>query len=290
MGRKTEKAVQMNGHTPHVPVEGFHIPGGKLKEQAWNDLMAKIQTLEKNVPKRIPFYQTSRFIYSVAASVVILIGSYSAFHYTSQITVSCPCGEQMTVTLPDKSEVILNSETSISYNTLTWNISRKVRLNGEAFFQVQKGKRFDVLTHDATVSVLGTTFNVFSRNNEVRVNCFTGKVSVTNRTGNSRKVVLTPGTETLLSYGGEPTEPVSVDTSKTARWMQGEFYFNNEKIGRVFDEMERQYKINIEYKGDTNRFYTGYFNNRNLKQALEVVCMPMNMHFSRTDHKIEVTQ
>ena len=47
--------------------------------------------------------------------------------------------------------------------------------------------------------------------------------------------------------------------------------------------MERQFKVEIITKNIGERFYTGYFNNRNLKDALEMVCLPMNLKYSYKD-------
>jgi transmembrane sensor len=41
-----------------------------------------------------------------------------------------------------------------------WSKERTLSLEGEAFFEVQKGSKFSVVTSDGIVEVLGTSFDV----------------------------------------------------------------------------------------------------------------------------------
>jgi hypothetical protein len=43
--------------------------------------------------------------------------------------------------------------------------------------------------------------------------------------------------------------------------------------------LERQFDVDVFIDGDTNRYYTGYFNNKNLNGALELICIPMNLEW-----------
>ena len=74
--------------------------------------------------------------------------------------------ELQLVTLPDGSLVELNAGSRLTYS----NTSRKVELQGEAFFQVQKDEvQFVVSTGISKVVVLGTAFNVRSHDDRVTV-------------------------------------------------------------------------------------------------------------------------
>ena len=61
--------------------------------------------------------------------------------------------------------------------------SRKVSLEGEAFFEVNPGKKFEVVSKFGKTIVLGTSFNIYSRNSSYQVTCMTGKVKVIENTG-----------------------------------------------------------------------------------------------------------
>ena len=67
----------------------------------------------------------------------------------------------------------------LNYNASKWGEKRELELKGEAFFDVEKGKRFDVNTELGKISVLGTEFNVLSRDSIFKVSCYEGLVQVT---------------------------------------------------------------------------------------------------------------
>jgi transmembrane sensor len=71
-------------------------------------------------------------------------------------------------------------------------------------------------------------------------------------------------------------------------WIEGRFWFNNTRIEEVFKEMERQFNISIAYQDTTQRYYTGYFSNKNLIDALELVCEPMQLQYSVTKDNVTI--
>ncbi len=61
---------------------------------------------------------------------------------------------------------------------MLWYFKRSVQLAGEAYFEVEKGKKIEVVSEKAKTVVLGTKFLVTARNNEYTVDCKSGKVKV----------------------------------------------------------------------------------------------------------------
>ena len=105
-----------------------------------------------------------------------------------------PRGEKSRLMLPDGSKVWLNSETSLSYPNNFLEGNRKVKLSGEAFFEVNKlkGTEFDVETKDYNIKVLGTKFNVmaYSDFNRTETSLIEGEVQIIK---GHQKVEITPG-------------------------------------------------------------------------------------------------
>ena len=86
-----------------------------------------------------------------------------------------------TVNLPDGSVVHLNSESKLSYPSFFDKDKRRVTLQGEAFFEVQKDPEhgFVISTpHETKIEVLGTSFNVeaFEKDDFVSTTLIEGKV------------------------------------------------------------------------------------------------------------------
>lgn len=264
-------------------LKGLKVPSSKSKEQIWNKLVEKL-----NEQPEVKIVSISRMILKIAASFLLAIalgGSIWILGF-ERVTVYSPKGQHITQILPDNSSVQLNADTKISYNKVLWYINRKVYINGEALFKVKKGKRFDVVADLATTSVLGTTFDVYARNGKVKVSCIEGKVSVTNNSSKD-KVILTAGLHTQ-STKSKITEPAKSIKHDDVAWTYGEFYFTNAPLIEVIKEVERQFNVEIDCKSTNNRFYTGYFNNKDLNDALRLICIPMEVDYTVKGKLIEI--
>ncbi|MEZ4855854.1 MAG: FecR domain-containing protein [Gelidibacter sp.] len=213
-------------------------------------------------------------IMRIASIVVIALGIYFTFFNMHTTEVKTLAHETTTVKLPDNSLVTLNASTKISFNKNTWNNHRTLKLNGEAYFKVQKGKTFDVITSDGVVTVVGTQFNVKQRNAYYEVQCYEGVV----------KVVTNHATNTL--YAGDTYRIINNQEEKNTtpfvdpQWTHGKSSFNNVPLSEVLDELERQYNIKITLiKVTDNRLFTGGFTHNDLESALKSVTQPMDLTY-----------
>ena len=221
----------------------------------------------------------SKWQVGVAASVMLLIAMYAVIQQVSNKIIETSRGEQVVFYLPDSSKVTVNAESKITYNALFWGKSRKIQLEGEAFFEVEEGKKFEVMSRNGSVEVLGTSFNIFARENKYIVNCLTGKVKVNNKDHNDFKI-LTPGLSTRIE--NNRLRLISrLEPEKISAWTRGEFYFEMTPLEEVIKELERQYDLKISAeKGIDQRLYTGFFYGRaDLEKSLDLVFSPMGLKF-----------
>jgi len=232
----------------------------------------KLQQKIANNKKPNVFIQ--KWVYAVAASIALLIGYFAFFNTTEKFETGF--GQQLTVLLPDNSEVILNAKSILSYNKKSWeNNERAVTLKGEAFFKVNKGSDFHVETSHANVSVLGTQFTVTSNNTIFEVICFEGKVGVNN---DNLSKVLSKGQ--LLRKTNGSYEDGTINTTSPS-WTMDESTFNNAPINQVIKALENQYKITfISNEIDQNLRFTGSFTHSNMTIALRSVFDSMEIKFT----------
>ncbi|MDX1629871.1 MAG: FecR domain-containing protein [Fulvivirga sp.] len=252
----------------------FRVASAEDKVAAWNKLSL-------HSSKQIFLYHYLR----LAASVILVIATTFTIYSFAQIEILSARGEHKIVKLPDNSSVQLNAESALSYNRLLWFFDRNVALQGEGFFKVKKGSRFTVATAHGNVAVLGTSFNVYTRPDKFNVACVTGKVKVSNA---KNSVILTPGHYTS-SHNKSLSKPDSFNREITA-WQSGEFYFENARLSEVVAELERQFDIDILLDAGGERYYTGFFKNNNLEEALKMVCIPMGLQYDiKSAKKIIIT-
>ena len=212
-------------------------------------------------------------IMSIAASVILLLGAYFVFTQNSDSTINASYAENKQFNLPDNSSITLNDGSSVLYNKNDWSDERKVTLTGEALFDVESGSAFEVVTQNGKVQVLGTSFNVRSWDNNLYVECYRGKVKVTD---NKNQQILTQGQSINIAQGTMQT--LKTISHQKPLWSTGTSRFHGESLSSVFSELERQFDVEIEFPKD-NRPFSGTFRHNDLEQALSDVCNPMNLNF-----------
>ena len=201
--------------------------------------------------------------------VLLICHSYTVTEETAR-------GQLATVRLPDNSTVTLNAESRISYQPCIWLFSRKVKLNGEANFDVKRGRRFSVQSGGNRVNVLGTTFNVYDRPGVYRVTCLTGQVEVH---AGGEAVVLNSNMQAVFQ---KPKFIVSNDVTPATvtGWMQGWFVFSQTPLQEVIAEVERQYNIHVTPGYNPNLLYSGKFSKTEKpEEILDIIGTPFGITF-----------
>ena len=266
---------------------GFRVPQGRSREEA-------LELLKKNPlfrePVIIPVKKARlRIVYALlatAASLLLLAGLWRIFIYSSDTQLMAGRGEVKDITLPDGTDVRINSESSLAYDEKGFSDERKLTLKGEGFFKVKKGSTFTVSTKDGDITVLGTSFNIYSREDGFRVSCFEGRVSVSN---GSVSLILNPGQTALRGSDGLFSYE-DARISNAAAWLNGEFYFENAPLSSVFSEVERQFNIMFAVRTTESMYFTGSFANKDLETALESICVPMGLDYDIRDNKIFISK
>lgn len=190
----------------------------------------------------------------IAASFLLLIGVIWGLQETAFIQHETLAGEIKTFTLPDNSTVTLNGKTTLRY-AAEWapGVSRVVHLQGEAYFQVEKmhatQAKFQVITPELTVEVLGTAFNVNSRKAHTHVFLDEGKVKINLDHQVEKEVVLQPGE--LLSYSTQQkgeAAPKRVDGELHTSWKTGVMVFKDAALTEILDRFSVANELTFEIR------------------------------------------
>lgn len=252
---------------------------------------------EGYVRRRTLFRNIGIAVANVAAVIAIFFcavhfidGRYEDRLANTMTTIEVPAGKSMDYTLPDGTTVKLNSGARFSYPMMFAKDSRKVSLDGEAFFNVAHNAEqpFIVSTFASDITVLGTEFNV---NAEEESNTFLtalveGSVKISGRDGKAN-IIMKPN-EVVTLVNGHLKKVASRPISDIICWTDGRF----DACGMSFDElmrkMETAYGVNIEIelteypelKYTSGKFYI----NDGIDHALRVLQHIVDFRFER-DHK-----
>lgn len=208
-----------------------------------------------------------------------------------QNNLSIPKGGQYHVTLPDGTQVYLNSSSSLSYPTQFSGHSRNVTLKGEAYFEVAKNAKmpFRINVKDKQqIEVLGTHFNVEAYADEQLINTTLLEGSVKIFTEN-KNVILKPG-QMAVHDPSKSLTTQKADLEEIMAWKNGIFIFNNENITTVMKKVARWYDVDVIFKGDMGdiNFVGNYSRSKSLANLLKNIELMDKVHFRTEGRRITV--
>ncbi|WP_347841188.1 FecR domain-containing protein [uncultured Draconibacterium sp.] len=260
---------------------GFDTPKGRPQQNILNEI---INEADEKVPTRT--IGLIRYFQIAAAIAILLLGIRVVPGILSAQQIKTANAEHQEIALPDGSEVFLNADSKLKWNRRKFAEERNLTLLGEAFIDVVKGDDFVIETKHGRIEILGTQLNVYSRNNVFWVSCLRGKVLVKR---NSQQQIITPG-EMVQLNDGILIKSTSEKIENTASWKEGIFHFEETKLSTIFAELERQFDVSVLFKGNSERKVTIDFSNKNLKEALDVVCIPMELKYEVENQKIIISE
>lgn len=232
-----------------------HLPQAEPPPETFHRMGTAIQAaLEAELDRDAAPPRTLRRVHNrrwygavgIAASLLVLC-SLGWWWWQQPLTYVAASGETPTVTLADGSQVQLNSGATLHYPRRFDGGSRVVTLEGEAFFEVEEGRTpFVVETFDASVTVLGTSFNVRAWGDEplaaTHVTVATGVVRLASRAAEASGVTLRPG---QASQTGAAMTVAPADVAQTMAWRSGRMVFANRPLHQVLHDLERRFGVSV---------------------------------------------
>ena len=167
---------------------------------------------------------------AAAVAVILLAGGVTTVSLSKRLaqplTVITHLGERSQVVLPDGTKVWLNSASSVEYVAPFFSRERRVKMDGEAYFEVQHDAQapFVVSTNGLDIKVLGTRFNIRNDDSDHRIT-----------------TVLLEGAVKAYASGDEkaavrlrPSQQLVFDTRT------GAMRLTDEPFGRPVDQLDRR--------------------------------------------------
>ena len=216
------------------------------------------------------------FNWSVAASILFILGLSSLVFLLSTKDFTSQINSQETVLLPDSSKVILAQNSKFQFNNWFWSFDRTTKLNGQAYFEVAKGETFTVKTNYGKVKVLGTRFDVKSKDSIFKVVCYEGSVKVNFK---NEENILQKGQ--FVSYqNGIKIDQSNIYNDKP-EWVSKTRHYLSASLSEVMQQLEKDYQIEIDISNvSENKRFTGALPSDDLSLALNILNKTYQMNFS----------
>ena len=228
------------------------------KQDVWMRLEQQIEIStqpQKIKTYKIPIFKKTLLPRLITAFFITILISIPTIKMLNTVNIHSGYGHKTkTVSLNDGTKVHLNAGTTLSYSKNFNSTSREVTLNGEAYFEVEKGSSpFIILTDLAKVTVLGTKFNVRSREDGFEIGVNEGKVKIENKT---KSIDLKKGEQVDISID----QPKIISVSKVSNfypgWKNNKLICDNSSLEKICKELERRYDIKIQFQDNLQKNIT----------------------------------
>ncbi|WP_104384934.1 FecR family protein [Sphingobacterium sp. HMA12] len=195
------------------------------------------------------------------------------------------------IQLPDGSTVWVNANSKLYFPNRFPTDQRFVRIEGEAFFKVQKDKKrpFKVQTGDLNISVLGTSFNVRAYNNKhISTTLVEGSVQLTYH---DQHIIMTPGEKAFIDETNK-LKIQTIDIESATAWKEGYFYFKDESLGKILQDISNWYDLKVSIIGNlpSGRYSGSMDRNSKLNGVLKMLANVGNLDFTLNGNHLTVKQ
>lgn len=262
-------------------------------DQSWLRLQNKIKQLQpdNNPITKISFVKRIQNSIAYKAAALVLLGlgvAFSVYYYNYKaITKEIALDQVRTKILSDGSEITLNKNSELDFPKHFSGASRTVTLKGEAFFNIQHNpsKPFIIKVNGLEVKVLGTSFNIKTKDDKTIIVVETGKVLVSNQ---HDSIYLTPQQMLSVDSANFDKRLKTVQDNLYQYYRTNEFDCINVSLERVAEVLSEAYKVPIVIENPeikTLKFTTKLPLN-SLDQNLDIIAETLQIKVEYTNSKI----
>lgn len=189
------------------------------------------------------------------------------------------------ISLPDGSGVWLNSGSVLYVADNFGEKERRVKVKGEAFFDIAQDMEHPFYTEAAgvTTRVLGTSYNVeaYPGEKDVRVSLLSGKVSVA---AADTSFTLSPGQMAAYTPGKRRFTQETFAAVDPSAWIKGKIVLNRVPLPAVLNRLGRIYNVSIQFDPYqlADKYIEGEFGRNELPEVLTSVLFVHQLRFSVT--------
>jgi len=230
---------------------------------------------------------------NIAASLLILVAA-TALVYTyfvgfgsDSISSGVISKSEEDVFLADGSKLFLAQSGKLTYQSdFKSGNERKVKLEGKAFFNIQKDKSkpFIIETSNAQIEVTGTSFLVKEESGYTEVSVTSGSVKL-KKSNELKYITLTKGETGVATVENKGLIKRNNRNKNYLSWMTGSFDFKATPLFEVVDLLEEKYHVDIKLKNKEigNCKYSSTFENRPIEDIITILSKSFSLSVEKGD-------
>lgn len=259
-------------------------------EGAWNKLNQQQNKIIDVKSNRIVLI---RWSVGIAASFLLIVCSWYFLSQPNSPQVYISGSEKKEIILDDETKIWLNKNSILTISNRFNKENRKVRLSGEAYFEVTKNYNlpFVVESKNCVTKVLGTSFNIRSIDTDslITLTVFSGKVNFSSE-NNNQNVFLLPSHYAVMNLNSGNIRSDTLINTNTLAWKNEVLTFDDTEIRDMLVTLESYFCVHIEIvdKDILNCRYTGTFNSPTLDEFLDVFTQSLNLSYKKYENKIVI--
>lgn len=291
--KQTKKAWEIANENLDPDITAIDI------DDEWQKIEKNLGLAKESTPIRLNNYKReSKFSWMQMAAVIVLLITIGGglFYFSQPSKTSLVAVNSISENkLPDGSDIVLKTHSSLIYTEKYNKEYRKVTLKGEAYFEVKpdKTKPFIVEAGKITVKVLGTTFLVKNNEdkNQAEVIVNSGRVLVYNTDNKSDSLVLLAGEKAVLNNETHKLNKAKNQNQNYLSWKTKMLNFDNASLTEVVETINETYnsKINIQNESIKKCTLTVSFNNQSLESVLKVLEATIDIKIIKKGNKIAIS-
>lgn len=254
--------------------ERMHLDRNINEDAAWLRLQSRINLVHGGRQEKKTRSLKLQPIRVAASILLVSLIGYLVYNrvYNNHLINKMSGKMVLTENLADGSVVMLNSNSQLSYPEHFTGNQRLVRLKGEAFFKVapNKTKPFIISVRNATISVVGTSFDIKDRNGVTEVIVATGIVKVK---ANQKEIQLYPGEKVEITETNTELIKKQNKGSLYNYYITGALVCDQTPLYQLVDKLNEIYPAHVEISNAKLRALpvTVTFKGQSLNEILRVI-------------------
>ncbi len=261
-------------------------------KKAWQKINDRISL--PNETKVIRLFPWKKAI-AIAASFLIIVSVY--YFYTrdsktewKEITA---LGSNKSIQLSDGSVITLRKASKLRIPDNYGKDSRRVQLEGEAYFQVHHEEKnpFYLTTTKSVIQDIGTAFLMESNDSVEQVMVTEGKISFSGKADKENKLTLEAGEAAILKM--QKPELKIVKSKNSLAWKTNILVFDNAALTQVAEDLKDYFNVNFQFSKNlqpTRILVTAQFRNEPLSKVIEELNLFTGLSFRLNDNIIFVSK